>query len=62
MVATHTSDVNQGKVADTDTTNGNSPHKLLINRLIPEIIPVAIPPIDQAIAEDDAVSGDTLHT
>ena len=36
-------------------------HKLLINRLIPETIPVAIPPIDQTIAEDDAGSRETLH-
>ena len=33
-VATHTSDGNKRKVTDTDTTNGNSPRKLLINRLI----------------------------
>ena len=31
-------------------TNGNSQHKLLINRLIPEIIPVAIPLIYHTIA------------
>ena len=45
-VATHTSDGKKRKVTDTDTNNGNSPRKLLINRLIPEIIPVIIPPID----------------
>ena len=50
-VATHTSDGKKIKVTDTETTNGNSPHKLLINRLIPDIIPVVIPPIDQTITE-----------
>ena len=30
-VATHTSDGNKRKVTDTDTTNVNSPQKLLIN-------------------------------
>ena len=30
----------------THTTNGNSPHKLFINWIIPEINPDAIPPID----------------
>ena len=45
LVATCTSDGKKRKVADTGTTNGNSPHKLLINRFIPEIIPVIIPPI-----------------
>ena len=45
QVATHTSDGKKLKVTDTDTTNWNAPHKLLINQLIPEIIPVAIPPI-----------------
>ena len=61
LVATHTSDRNKIKFTDTDTTNGNSPRKLLINRLVPEIIPVAILPIDQKIAEDAARSGETLH-
>ena len=61
LVATHTSDGMKIKVTDTDNTNGNYPRKLLINRLIPDIIPVAIPPIDQTIAEDAAGSGETLH-
>ena len=60
-VATHTSDINKIKVTDTETTKGNYPHKLLINRLIPEIIPVAILPIYQTIAEDSEGSGETLH-
>ena len=49
------------KVTNTDTTNGDSPRQLLINRIIPEITPVAIPPIDQTITEDAAGSGGTLH-
>ena len=60
-VATHTSDGTKRKVTDTDTINGNSPSKLLINRLIPEIIIVAISPIDQNIAKDDAGIGETFH-
>ena len=44
-VVTHTSDENKIKFTDTDTTNGNYQHKLLINRFIPEIIPVVIPKI-----------------
>ena len=60
-VSTHTSDVKKRKFTDTDTTDGNSPHKLLINRLIPEIIPATIPPIDQMIAYDAVGSGETLH-
>ena len=44
------------KVA-TQTTNIYSPHKLLINR----IIPVAIPPIYQTVADDAAGSRETLH-
>ena len=45
-VDTHTSDRKKRKVTDTETTNGNSPHKSLINRLIPEIIPFVIPSTD----------------
>ena len=37
-VANHTSDRKKRKVTDTDTTNRNSPRKLFIKRLIPEII------------------------
>ena len=61
VVDTHTSDEKERKVTDTDITKGNSPHKLLINRLIPDIIPVVILPIDQMIVEDAAGSGKTLH-
>ena len=48
------------KVA-TYTTNGNSPHKWILNQLIPNIIPGAIRPIDQTITEDVAVIGETLE-
>ena len=34
-VATHTNDRKKRKVTDTDTTNRNYPHKLLINQIIP---------------------------
>ena len=48
------------KVTDTDTTNGNPPQNLLINRLIPEIIPFVIPPAPR-IADGVAASTGTLH-
>ena len=44
-VATHTSDGKKIKVADTETTNGNSPQKILINRTLLMIIP----PIDRGL-------------
>ena len=46
-VATHTSKGKGKYVIDTETTNRNSPHKSLINRLVLEIIPVVIPLIEQ---------------
>ena len=46
LVAIHTIDVNEGKITDTDTTNGNSPQKLLTNREIPVIIQGVIPPVN----------------
>ena len=49
------------KVTDTVTTNGNSPQKLLIDRLIPEIIPVVIPPINQTTVNGVVARGDILH-
>ena len=55
------SNPNSDPKVDTHTSDGYSPHKLLINRIISEIIPVAIPPIDQTIAEYAALSGDTLR-
>ena len=61
MVATHTSDGKKRKVTDTDTTNLKSPHKLLINRIIPDIIPVVILPVHQMTADRVAASVDTLH-
>ena len=60
LVATHISDGKKRKVTDNDTTNGNSTQKLLINRLIPEIIPVIIPPTPR-IADGVAASSGTLH-
>ena len=47
------------KVA-TYTPNRNYPNKLFINRIIPEITPGAIPPIDQTITEEDAGTGEIL--
>ena len=61
MLATHTSDGKKINVTDTDTTNGNSPRKLLINRIILEIIPASTPPIEQKITEDAAGSVETFH-
>ena len=61
VVATHTSDGKKRKVTDTDATNVNFPHKLLINRIIPDIIPVVIPPVHQTTADGVAASGETLH-
>ena len=61
VVVTHTSDGKKIKFTDTDTTNRNSPHKLLINRLIPDIIPVFIPPINQMTTDWVADSGGTFH-
>ena len=60
-VATLTSDGKKRKDADTETTNGKSPQKLLINRLIPEITPDVIKPIDQTITKDAVGSGETLY-
>ena len=50
LVAACTSDGKKRKVADTDTTNGNSPQKLLINRTIPVIISLIDPPIADWVA------------
>ena len=60
-VATHTSDGNKRKVTDTDTTKGNYRHKLLMNRLIPDIIPVVIPPINHMTVDGVSSSGGTFH-
>ena len=56
-LATHTSDGRKIKVSYTDSTNGNSPKKLSIKRLIPYIIPVVILPIDQKTTGGVAASG-----
>ena len=62
VVATHTSDVRgKKKLTDTDTSNKNSQPKLLINRLIPRIIPVFIPPINQTTADRVSASGGNWH-
>ena len=57
LVDTHTSDGKKRKVTDTDTTNRNSPQKLLINRTIPTIIP----PIDPWITDGVAAVRGTTH-
>ena len=60
-VASHTNDGKKRKVSDTDTANGNSPYKLLINRLIPEIIPVFTPSIYQTTVNGVAASRGSLY-
>ena len=60
LVATSTSNGNKRKITDTDTTNGNSPHRLISNQIIPKIIPGAIYPIDQTIMEYVAGIVETL--
>ena len=47
------------KITDTDTTNGNSPNKLILHRLVPKIIPCAIRTIYQTITEDVVRIGET---
>ena len=61
MVATHTSDGREIKVTDTDTTNRNYPHNLLINQLIPEITPVVILTVNQTTVDWVAERGGTLY-
>ena len=60
LVATYTSDRNERKITDTDTTNGNCPHKLILNRFIPKITPGAFRPINQTITDDVVGTGETL--
>ena len=60
-VATQTSDRKKRKVTDTENTNVNSPHKLLINWLIPDIIPVVILPIKLPTVDGVAEIEGTLH-
>ena len=54
------SDPNRNPKVATYTTNRNSPHKSILNRLISNIIPGTILQIDQKITEDVAVIGETL--
>ena len=56
------SDPNRNPKVATYTTKVNSPQKLLINRLIPNIIPGAICPIAQKITEDMELIRETLDT
>ena len=37
-------------ITDNDTTNGNSPQKLLINRIVPVIVSLVEPPIVDGVA------------
>ena len=55
--ATHTSDRKKRKITHTDTTKGNYPQKLLINRTIP----VIIPPINRHILDGVAAGRGTMH-
>ena len=57
LVATCTSGVKKIKVTDTDTTNRNSPQKLLINQTLPMIIL----PIDPRIADRFVDGSGTTH-
>ena len=50
LVATHNSEGKKRKVTDTDTTNGNSPQNLLINRTLPIIIMPIEPQITNGVA------------
>ena len=61
LVATHTSDVNKRKTTNTDTTNGNAAHKLLMNREIPGIIQGVIPPVNQTTVNGVVTSRRDLH-
>ena len=54
-------DPNSDPKVATYITNVNPPHKLFINWLIPDIIPGAIPPIDQTITEDAELIGETFE-
>ena len=61
VVATQISDGKERKVTYTDTTKGKISHKLLINRIIPEIITVVILLVNQTTANRVAASGGNLH-
>ena len=57
LVATHTSDINSA----TDTTNVNSPHKLLANKDIPSVIQGVIPPVHRETEIWFSTRGGDLH-
>ena len=61
LVATHTSDGKKRKVTDADTTDGKFSKKSLINRIIPEIIPVIILSVNPPITDGVAENGRNLH-
>ena len=61
LVATHTSNRKKRKTADTDTTKGNYPHKLLTNRENPAIVPFVILLVNQTTADGVAKGGRALH-
>ena len=54
-------DQKSNQLVATHTTNINYPQNLLINRFIPEIIPVVIPPIDPLIVDGVAASSGNSH-
>ena len=61
LVATHTSDRNERKITDTDTTKENFLHKLLTNREIPAIIQGVMPPVNKTTTYGVETSGRYLH-
>ena len=60
-VSTHTSDGNERRITDTDTTEGNYSHKLLTNIEIPVIIQGVTPSANQTPADGVATSERALH-
>ena len=60
-VSTHTSDGNERRITDTDTTEGNYSHKLLTNIEIPVIIQGVITSANQTTADGVATSESALH-
>ena len=61
LIDTQTSDKNERKITDTDTTKGIDPHKLSTNREIPEIIQGLIPPVNQTTSDGVTTSRRDLH-
>ena len=61
LVATHTSDENERKITNTDTTKENPQHKLLMNREIPAIIQCIIPLVKKMTVDGVAIIGRDLH-